>query len=343
MAEWLANKAAQRNDGEKRTSPSITLGPIPGVKIERRDARIDELGGELSGLRDALIIAQKHRRQRMRNYEGFQNSKSANPPREDVEPRDPGQGTARQLRTARKAVQQGVWNGICGCYYCDGQDHFAKECTVKAAHIHKGWIVVEDGQQKLADGIYSEREGTCSDSSEEYWQRKSAMQAQVQPYSNQAAPTPTVNMEELGRTVFNMIKLGGAAQDQYIQTRRFLEAPRMEARTRPKVSKPPEGSKSENTQERNRDLPYPKTERRVPGGIKKAYELKAPVQMEGLADELLERINNTEVTVKLGDLFGMSRDLREGEKLQLTRTRQPIKEQEPSRPLNAVEVNHLRW
>jgi hypothetical protein len=26
-------------------------------------------------------------------------------------------------------------------------------------------------------------------------------------------------MEELGRTVFNMIKLGGAAQDQYIQTR----------------------------------------------------------------------------------------------------------------------------
>jgi hypothetical protein len=142
---------------------------------------------------------------------------------------------------------------------------------VKAAHIHKGWIVVEDGQQKLADGGFIPRgRGPAATRVEEYWQRKSAagqhynesfyggasedefdtlrdevrtlrvklnqvqtrtppsfnppaptmqMQAQVQPYSNQAAPMPTVNMEELGRTVFNMIKLGGAAQDQYIQTR----------------------------------------------------------------------------------------------------------------------------
>jgi hypothetical protein len=53
---------------------------------------------------------------------------------------------------------------------------------------------------------------------------------------------------------------------------------------------------------------------------------------------LLERINNTEVTVKLGDLFGMSRDLREGEKLQLTRTRQQIKERELVAPASTPEV-----
>jgi hypothetical protein len=72
------------------------------------------------------------------------------------------------------------------------------------------------------------------------------------------------------------------------------------------------------------------------------YELKAPVQREGLADELLERINNTEVTVKLGDLFGMSKDLREGERLQLTRMRQQVKEvpkeRESIRPTGVLEV-----
>jgi hypothetical protein len=61
-----------------------------------------------------------------------------------------------------------------------------------------------------------------------------------------------------------------------------------------------------------------------------------------LADELLERINNTEVTVKLGDLFGMSKDLREGERLQLTRIRQLVKEgpkeRESLRPTEVLEV-----
>ncbi|KAJ7933388.1 hypothetical protein B0H13DRAFT_2306784 [Mycena leptocephala] len=234
MAERLANKGREEDEPEYKRSDRF-----PAVKIERRDARIDELGGELSGLRDALIIAQKQSKAAHEELlKAFQNSKSANPPREDVEPRDPG---------AR--------NGLPATYDQDRQ--YNRGYGTGYAKIG-GW------------GIYSEREGTCSDSSREYWQRKSAvgqhynesfyggasedefdtlrdevrtlrvklnqvqtrtppsfnppaptmqMQAQVQPYSNQAAPMPTVNMEELGRTIFNMIKLGGAAQDQYIQTR----------------------------------------------------------------------------------------------------------------------------
>jgi hypothetical protein len=42
---------------------------------------------------------------------------------------------------------------------------------------------------------------------------------------------------------------------------------------------------------------------------------------------MLERINDTEVTVRLGDLFGISKDLREGEKLRLTRVRELLKSQ----------------
>ncbi|KAJ7690999.1 hypothetical protein B0H17DRAFT_1134019 [Mycena rosella] len=126
-----------------------------------------------------------------------------------------------------------------------------------------------------------------------------------------------------------------------------------EARTRPSFSKPLEGDKSEEG--RGKELPYrlaqpvhagartlpaseSRTERRYLEDSRKAYELKAPVQREGLADELLERINNTEVTVKLGDLFGMSRDLREGEKLQLTRTRQQIKERVQDTCSEPIEV-----
>jgi hypothetical protein len=79
-------------------------------------------------------------------------------------------------------------------------------------------------------------------------------------------------------------------------------------------------------------------ERRYLDESRKSYELKAPVQREGLTSELLEHINNTEVTVKLGDLFGMSRDLREGEKLQLTRTRQHIKGRESVQSSAAAEI-----
>jgi hypothetical protein len=279
MAERLANKGSAETTWGGEDEPEYKRSDrFPAVKIERRDARIDELGGELSGLKDALIIAQKQSKAAHEELlKAFQNSKSANPPREDIEPRDPGARNGPPATYGQdRQYNRGYGTGYGApqrsrCYYCDGQDHFSKECTVKAAHIHKGWIVVEDGQQKLADGGFIPRgRGPAATRVEEYWQRKSAagqhynesfyggasedefdtlrdevrtlrvklnqvqtrtppsfnppaptmqMQAQVQPYSNQAAPTPTVNMEELGRTVFNMIKLGGAAQDQYIQTR----------------------------------------------------------------------------------------------------------------------------
>ncbi|KAJ7766164.1 hypothetical protein B0H16DRAFT_1454056 [Mycena metata] len=43
--------------------------------------------------------------------------------------------------------------------------------------------------------------------------------AAAQPFANQATPVATVNMEELGRTVFNAMRMGSPPQDQYVQTR----------------------------------------------------------------------------------------------------------------------------
>jgi hypothetical protein len=131
-------------------------------------------------------------------------------------------------------------------------------------------------------------------------------------------------------------------------------APRMEARAKLDTLKPLEGNKPDNyVKEKEgvqKELPYrfvkpvgagartlpvaeSKAERRYLDDARRSYELKAPIQREGLANEMLDRINNTEVTVRLGDLFGMSKDLREGEKLKLTRIRQAIKGQVEDREL----------
>ena len=136
----------------------------------------------------------------------------------------------------------------------------------------------------------------------------------------------------------------------------------MEARVKLDNLRPLEENKPELRPKENRELPYrfvksvgagartlpaveSKAERRYLEEAKKAYELKAPVQREGLADEMLDRINNTEVTVRLGDLFGMSKDLREGEKLKLTRVRQAMKGQADDRelalPTPVLEVEKL--
>ena len=69
---------------------------------------------------------------------------------------------------------------------------------------------------------------------------------------------------------------------------------------------------------------------RLPGILKpvetkeeKAYRVRAPIQRDGVTEDVIDQIHNTEVTIKLGDLFGLSRELREGERLQLTKVRQP--------------------
>ncbi|KAJ7747424.1 hypothetical protein DFH07DRAFT_776026 [Mycena maculata] len=166
-------------------------------------------------------------------------------------------------------------------------------------------------------------------------------------------------MEELGCAVFNMMRAGSSLQDHICGASRagFFKTPRKEARVNSNNQTPLEGDKPEHQSKQyhgeRQELPYrfikplgsgartlpaseSKVERRYLEDPKRSYELKAPIQRDGLAEDMLERINNTEVTVKLKDLFGMSKDLREGEKLRLTRIRQPLKEEPKER--EAVEV-----
>ncbi|KAJ7894309.1 hypothetical protein B0H14DRAFT_2559433 [Mycena olivaceomarginata] len=234
--------------------------------IEWRDAQLEELGGELFGLRNMLAVIQKQSKAMHEELlKVFQNARSPAPTQGESEQRDSGIRSGPQTAYSTDHHFNRGYGGQVqrnGCYYCEGQDHYSKECSVKAAHINKGWLVVEDGQQKLSDGNYIPRgRGQKTSTIEQHlnemfyggpaedefdvlrdeirtlraklnqvasggpsmFQPTPApvmqLQAQVNPYTNQAAPVPPVNMEELGRTVFNMMRASNYMQDQYIQTR----------------------------------------------------------------------------------------------------------------------------
>ena len=62
----------------------------------------------------------------------------------------------------------------------------------------------------------------------------------------------------------------------------------------------------------------------------KQYRVRAPIERDGATEDMIGQIHNTEVTVRLGDLFSLSRELRDGEWLKLTRVRQPVQPQTSS-------------
>ncbi|KAJ7734118.1 hypothetical protein B0H16DRAFT_1731952 [Mycena metata] len=282
MAERLASTGGTEATWGEDSLDIKRSDRFPTVKIERRDTQFEELGSEVSNLRDALTVVQKQSKaahdELMKAVQSMKNSPGN---REDHVNRKPApRGTSNNYGTDRQFNRGYGQNGAptkSQCYYCDGEDHYSRECSVKAGHIHKGWVIVEDGQQKLADGNYIPKgRGSPAARVEEYWQRKGVAgqhmysesffggapedefdtlrdevrtlrvklnqigtggqrtlptqqtymvnntvqpSAAAQPFANQATPVATVNMEELGRTVFNAMRMGSPPQDQYVQTR----------------------------------------------------------------------------------------------------------------------------
>ncbi|KAJ7796613.1 hypothetical protein B0H14DRAFT_2619737 [Mycena olivaceomarginata] len=174
MAEQLANSGGtEATWGEDK--PEVKRSDrFPTTKIERCNEKLEELGGEVSSLKDIVAVAQHQQKAAHEELmKAFQNMKSTS--KEEGEPKElVSRGGVNNSYAPEH--QYPPRNGLMqrsGCYYSDGQDHYSKECTVKAAHIHKGWITVEDGQQRLADGSYIPRgRGSPASHVEEYWQRK---------------------------------------------------------------------------------------------------------------------------------------------------------------------------
>ena len=82
----------------------------------------------------------------------------------------------------------------------------------------------------------------------------------------------------------------------------------------------------------------------------KQYRIRAPIERDGITEDMIDQIHNTEVMVRLGDLYGISRELRDGERLKLTRVRQPVQSQPSPQPtvkatmtseeLDGVQTSH---
>ncbi|KAF7325546.1 CCHC-type domain-containing protein [Mycena kentingensis (nom. inval.)] len=427
MAERLAKTGGGGDStwGDLDGSEIRRSEKFPRVKLEERDARLDDLEGQVSGLRDSVETGQKQARAAHEELmKAFLSSRNAAPSREE-----PSGNVYRQERPYNRNGGGfgggGGQSGSGGCYYCDDPNHFARDCALKAGHTQKGWISMEDGRQKLSDGNMIPRgPGSTAVRVEDYWKRKGAVgqnlyaegsyggaqlnddefdvlrdeirtlrvklnavsvqnsahapnqpaymaaapfpaaaaPAPAPPVSNQAVPAQSVEMEALGRYMFNMMRGGSAdASQQFVQGRPNTRAAAA-SNADPPEDRPAEPKKSNFERERRgderagravefvetkkpgalRELPYkyvqahgggartlPPPQRNVPRpaleeDAGKAYKLRAPIQRDGLTEEVLERINSTEVTVRLGDLFGLSKDLREGERTRLTRVREPL-------------------
>ncbi|KAF7297646.1 CCHC-type domain-containing protein [Mycena kentingensis (nom. inval.)] len=381
LAERLAHSGGDDESRNDEELPELRRSEkFPRVKIEERDARLEDLEGQMSGLRDAVEIGRKQ--QKAANEEllkAFAGLRNAGPPKEDNERgamQVYRQGGGMPNRNGGGAYGGGYGGGRgdnSGCYYCEDDSHFARDCALKQAHVQRGWLSVDDGRSKLGDGGFIPKgAGTQAARVEDYWKRKNAVgqhmyaqggaglnddefdtlrdeirtlrvrlnqvssqqqagHAPTQPAFMAAAanPVPTPppaqpvpqsnpvqpSMEAFGRFMFNMMNGGsGDAASQFAQ-----DSMKEAAQRQPPPEDQPKGREVEDVEK----------------GDAGEEARGSCCRREGLTEEVLERINDTEVTVKLGDLFGLSKDLREGERLRLTKIREPVNERKAG--MEAVE------
>lgn len=184
MAEQLATTGVTGTtwdgyDDKKRSSL------FPTVKIERRDERLDGLSEEVAGIRDSIMVVQKEvKASQLELMKAFQTHLKDPPPHREMQQRDPP--PHREYNQPREMPNRfgqerpyGRDNSsrTANCFYCDGQDHFSRECPVKIGHINKGWLVIEDGVQKLGDGNTLPRgRGPTAVRVEEYYAKKPVSQ-----------------------------------------------------------------------------------------------------------------------------------------------------------------------
>jgi hypothetical protein len=178
----MAETMAETQDAENRVPFDMEIqkrpDSFPSVKIERAEAKIEELGETLNYLRDAFVSQQKNvdvkHTELMNKFTQFnqQAISKDRPPHEGLPSQHQSQGSgsnqARQSYDSRPAP-----GNKDACYYCDKTDHFSRDCVGKHDHMGKQWLVVEDGKTKLGDGNFIPRgPGSQKQRVEEYWRKK---------------------------------------------------------------------------------------------------------------------------------------------------------------------------
>lgn len=187
MAEAMA--ASQQDTSSDYHTPEITRSQnFPMVKKEHRDERIDELGGAIASLQDAFKVSQTQvqsaqaetKKLQVEMLNQLQQMKNAAPGRDPPPHKDIVQaGAASNFNGPDRPFTTNIkGEGPRDCFYCEQTGHFSRECTFKEEHIHKGWIVIENGRTRLGDGSFIPRgEGKSQRQRvEDYWLNRSLSQ-----------------------------------------------------------------------------------------------------------------------------------------------------------------------
>jgi hypothetical protein len=180
MAEQLATMGVAGTTWEGYDVPDKKRSSMLPVKIERKDEKLDELSEEVAGIKDFIQVIQKEAKLLQAELmKAFQMHVKESPaPKELNVNRELASGHDASHRPIQDRFQiRGNFNRGSTCFYCDGQDHFARECPAKAGHMNKGWVAVEDGVQRLGDGNpLPKGRGPLSSRVEEYYARRPASQ-----------------------------------------------------------------------------------------------------------------------------------------------------------------------
>jgi len=155
MAEQLAATGLAGTTWEGYDIPDRKRSSMLPVKVERRDEKLEELSEEVAGIRDVIQVIQKEvRHSQAELLKAFQMHVKEPVPNKDL---NVNRDSATVNDDSRRPVPDRSFirrdfNRSSACFYCDGQDHFARECPTKIGHMNKGWVIVEEGIQKLGDG-----------------------------------------------------------------------------------------------------------------------------------------------------------------------------------------------
>ena len=181
MAEQMAATGVEgTNWGESEPSPARRPSSVFSmIKLDKNDERLEELSGEIAGLKDSLAVQLKESQaELLKIFQGQLKDLRDTPPHMST-------GRSEETKGAPLEVNQPSPDRFRGpdkfdrgrnrdvCFYCEQSDHFSRDCPIKIAHIAKGWVQVEEGITKLGGGGSMPRgRGPASVRIEEYWSKK---------------------------------------------------------------------------------------------------------------------------------------------------------------------------
>ena len=187
MAEHLAATGVTGTTwGENEAPASKRSSVFSMVKVDKNDERFEELSSEMAELKDTLAVSRKEAQASQAEImKAFQLYVKGPPPHMDgnrntsnssdnMNNGHRGVGSSSFERPMRRETNGEFYERNRDvCFYCEGSDHFSRECPIKNGHILKRWLQIEDKQQKLGDGNPIPRgRGSVAHRVEEYWHKK---------------------------------------------------------------------------------------------------------------------------------------------------------------------------